>query len=113
MILDSPSSENCWDITKLHAEQKEVVLQVVTKLKQWIEWDGKTSFVPLRMIVHGRPGTGKSVVIKTLYSISYSIFGLIAYPLINASNGGSAYNANEKKHRQCNNNKSQNNATLY
>ena len=96
IIFDSLPSDNCWDITKLHADQREVVLQVVSKLKEWIEWDGKTTFVPLKIIVHGRPGTGKSVVIKTLYSISYRIFGLIAYSLINAPTGGSAYNANGK-----------------
>ena len=33
------------------------------------------SFVPLRMTDHRKPGTGKSVVIKTLSDICYDIFG--------------------------------------
>ena len=54
------------------------------------------TFKPLRIIINGQGGSGKSVVIKTLYSISYKIFGLIAYSLMNAPTGGYVYNANGK-----------------
>ena len=95
------SIEDSWDITKLYEDQKQVVLRVVAKLKEWIHWDGKSSFHPLMMTVSGRPGTGKSVVIKALYYVSYKIFGTTTCCMINAPTGGAAYNAHGKTcHRQ-------------
>ena len=95
------SMEDTWDINKLYDDQKQVVFRVVAKLKEWIDWDGKSSFDPLRVTVSGCPGTGKSVVIEALYFVTYKILGIITCCLINAPTGGAAYNANGKTcHRQ-------------
>ena len=63
------------------------------KIKQWVEWDGVSPFVPLRMTVHGKPGTGKSVVIKTLQSLCFKIFGTHDCVKVCAPTGGAAFNA--------------------
>ena len=94
-------SEGTWGIPELHSDQKQVVFQVVAKIKEWIEWDGKSSIKPLRMTVHGRPGTGKSVIIKALFDICYRIFGHNECVQICAPTGGAAYNAGGQTcHRQ-------------
>ena len=90
-----------WTIDKLETDQTEVVLQIMMKIKQWVEWDGVSPFAPLRMTVHGKPGTGKSVVIKTLQSLCFKIFGTHDCVKVCAPTGGAAFNAGgETCHRQ-------------
>ena len=82
-----------WHINDLASDQKEVVLQIMSKLKEWFEWDVVTSFQPLRLTVTGKPGTGKSVIIKTVRNLCYHIFQTHAYVQVCAPTGGAAYNA--------------------
>ena len=90
-----------WNMDNLLSDQKEIVLQIMFTLKQWIEWDGNRKFWPLRLTVRGKPGTGKSVVIKTIRNICYHMFSMDSCVQICAPTGGAAYNAGGQTcHRQ-------------
>ena len=90
-----------WTIEKLDTDQAEVVLQIMMKIKEWVEWDGVSPFVPLRMTVHGKPGTCKIVVIKTLQSLCFKIFGIYDCVKVCDLLVGASFNAGgETCHRQ-------------
>ena len=82
-----------WHINNLASDQKEIVLQIMSKLKEWFEWDGVTLFHPLRLTVTGKPCTGKSVIIKTIRNLCYHMFHTHACVQVCAPTGGVAYNA--------------------
>ena len=85
----------------LASDQKEIVLRIMSKLKEWLEWDGVTSFQPLRLTVTGKPGTGKSVIIKTFQSICYHMFHTHDCVQVCVPTGGAAYNTGGQTcHRQ-------------
>ena len=73
----------------------------MSKIKDWFDYDGTRPFHPLRLTVTGKPGTGKSVVIKTLRNICYNMFGSDNCVQVCAPTGGAAYNAGGQTcHRQ-------------
>ena len=82
-----------WNLNHLSLDQKEVVLLIMSKIKEWINWNGTQQFSPLQLTVCGKPGTGKSVIIKTIYNICYCIFKNLSCVQVCAPTGGVAYNA--------------------
>jgi hypothetical protein len=65
---------NVWDAT---AQKYTVLYKVFGKIHEWMEWeagDQKSKFVPLRLIVRGAAGTGKSFIINTFVSYMIRMF---------------------------------------
>ena len=90
-----------WSLTDLESDQQEIILQIMSKLKEWFEWDGKTSFEPLQLTVTGKPGTGKSVVIQVIQNLCYTMFKTSSCVQVCAPTGGAAYNTGGQTcHRQ-------------
>ena len=52
-----------YSLDMLYPDQLKVVLEVMGKIKEWMECEDLSKFKPLRLTVTGAGGTGKSVII--------------------------------------------------
>ena len=82
-------------LQNLHEDQKDILLYVLSRLKQWVEdfHNGTNLFEPLRLTVCGQAGSGKSVFIKTLVSLLRHMFGRNDCCYVCAPTGSAAYQA--------------------
>jgi len=53
----------------LHSEQKDIVALVMKTLHDFLYMEDLTKFKPLRLVINGQGGSGKSVVIKTIVTL--------------------------------------------
>ena len=77
--LNSDGEEEDFTIEGCNEAQKEVLYIILSKLKEYMEFQGipgnqGKKFVPLRMTIMGEAGTGKSHLIKTITSIVRRMF---------------------------------------
>jgi hypothetical protein len=87
-------------ICNLFDDQKVILATVLKTLHDWITLEDKTKFKPLRMILNGGGGTGKSVFINTLVTVMRKIFDNDGVVHITAPTGAAAFNVNgETIHR--------------
>lgn len=63
-----------YTIETLYPDQKRVVAEVMKAVHDWMECDDLAQFKPLRMIVNGAGGSGKSVVLHTIVSCMRTMF---------------------------------------
>lgn len=83
-----------FETANLFEDQKLIVATVMKKLHEWITMKNKTQFKPLRMILNGSGGTGKSVLINTLVTIMRKMFHNNGVIHITAPTGAAAFNVN-------------------
>jgi hypothetical protein len=87
-------------VCDLFDDQKVILATVLKTLHDWINLKDKTKFKPLRMILNGSGGTGKSVLINTLVTVLRRIFNNDDVVHITAPTGAAAFNVNgETIHR--------------
>jgi hypothetical protein len=67
----------------------------------WEESDKKDQFIPLRLIVRGAAGTGKSYIINTIVSYLRMMFGDNDVVHVLAPTGIAAFNVLEETLHRC------------
>lgn len=85
-----------YSIDFLYDEQKFISLVVLKKIQEWYECTDFSTFEPLRMIVNGQGGTGKSVLLNTISASIRTIFHYTNTCNTTAPTGVSAFNVNGK-----------------
>ena len=83
-----------YECNKLYQDQKTIFATVMKTLHDWITLEDKTKFKPLRMILNGSGGTGKSVLINTLVTAMRKMFNDNGIVHITAPTGAAAFNVN-------------------
>lgn len=78
-------------LSGLRDDQKEIVVAVMGKLKDWIERADHSKFKPLRMIIKGAGGSGKSVLINTIVALVRRMFGRNDVVNVIAPTGSAAF----------------------
>ena len=81
-------------IDGLYADQKQVLAVVMSTLHEFMTSDDLSTFKPLRIIVNGQGGSGKSVVINTIVAYIRSMFDCNDVVKVIAPTGVSAHNVN-------------------
>jgi len=76
----------------LFQDQEDIVLTVLSKIKEFMECDDLTQFKPLRMIINGSGGSGKSVAINTIVTVLRKMFGTNDVVKVAAPTGAAAFN---------------------
>ena len=100
--LDLPLKENGkkYSPDDLFDDQKAVVGVVMDKIREWLESDDLTNFQPLRLIINGAGGSGKSVVINTIVTLMREMFCANDVVKVAAPTGTAAFNVTgETLHR--------------
>jgi hypothetical protein len=97
----NPHHENgTYEIEDLKGEQRNVAMEVISKLKEWCECQGDTtkmaSFQPLRLTIRGKAGTGKTTLIHTLVTVIKRLFQTEDCVAVVCPSGCSAANAGGK-----------------
>lgn len=77
---------------RLYEDQREVVTVVMNTLREFMTLDDLSTFKPLRVIINGQGGSGKSVVINTLVTVIRKMFGCNDVVRVVAPTGVAAYN---------------------
>lgn len=90
-------------IKNLKTDQKTIAATIFNTIKQWLTTDNYTSFKPLRMIINGAGGSGKSVLINTVVNTMRRMFKCNKVVKVVAPTGAAAANINgETFHRTLN-----------
>lgn len=76
----------------LYSDQKDVVAVIVNTLYDFLNMDDLSNFKPLRIIVNGQGGSGKSVVINTIVTIMRKMFDTNDVVKVCAPTGVAAFN---------------------
>lgn len=76
----------------LYDDQKDVVAVIMNTLYDFLHMEDLSSFKPLRVIVNGQGGSGKSVVINTIVTIMRQMFDTNDVVKVCAPTGVAAYN---------------------
>ena len=74
--LSIPMKANgtAYQIEDLYDDQKYFAYLVLSKLKEWMTCDDLNTFKPLRVILNGQAGCGKSVVLNTISAVIRTFF---------------------------------------
>lgn len=91
-MREGKEDESVYRVKYLYSDQKKIVAEVMSKLKEFIESDNLSSFKPLRMTVMGAGGSGKSVVINTLVTLMRNMFQYDGVVRVAAPTGTAAFN---------------------
>lgn len=83
-----------YSISDLYDDQQAVVAVVIKTLHDFMTLDDLTQFKPLRIIVNGQGGSGKSVVINTIVTVMRRMFSCNDVVRVVAPTGVAAYNVN-------------------
>lgn len=83
-----------YECDQLYKDQKTIFATIMKYLHDWVTLKDKTKFKPLRMILNGSAGTGKSVLINTLVTVMRRIFNDNQVVHITAPTGAAAFNVN-------------------
>jgi len=76
----------------LYDDQKEIVTVIMQKLHEWLYTDDYATFKPLRMVLNGAGGSGKSVVINTIVTMMRQMFNSNDVIKVVAPTGTAAFN---------------------
>ena len=92
--LRIPTRESGLEYTSdmLYGDQKEVVTVVMNTLHDFMTMDDLSNFKPLRMIINGQGGSGKSVVINTIVTMMRKMFDYNEVVKVLAPTGTAAFN---------------------
>ena len=91
-MRDSEEGPKEYKVEYLYSDQKAIVAEVCTKLKEFMEMEDLRKFKPLRMTVNGGGGAGKSVVINTIVTIFRKMFNYNNVVKVAAPSGCAAFN---------------------
>lgn len=98
MDLDIPKRLNQsgehveYRISDLTEDQKHAVAIILDKLLEWIETEDYSTFQPLRMIVQGAGGSGKTVFMNTAVTVIRKMFQRNDVVQVTAPTGAAAFN---------------------
>lgn len=81
-----------YKVSDLYPDQKEIVGTVMKTLQEWLECKNMEEFEPLRMIINGSGGCGKSVVINTIVACMRRMFDCDDVVSVAAPTGTAAFN---------------------
>ena len=81
-----------FNIFELKDDQKLIMSVILSKLKEWVSCDDLSKFKPLRMIVNGAGGSGKSVLVNTLVTVMRKMFHCNDVVKVVAPTGTAAFN---------------------
>ena len=81
-----------YTIDGLYPDQRDIVAVVIDKLYEFMESDDLSSFRPLRIILNGAGGSGKSVVINTIVTVIRKMFDSDDVVKVAAPTGTAAFN---------------------
>ena len=81
-----------YTIDQLYQDQKEVVTVVLDTLHDFLIMDDLADFKPLRLLINGQGGSGKSVVINTIVTLMREMFQTNDVVKVLAPTGIAAYN---------------------
>lgn len=95
-ILIIPKREDGGEYTieGLYGDQKEILAVVLDTLHDFLYTDNLRRFKPLRVILNGQGGSGKSVVINTIVAVMRRMFGFNDVVKVVAPTGVAAANVN-------------------
>ena len=65
-----------YSVESLYHDQLEVVCVVLNTLHEFLHIEDLNQFKPLRIILNGQGGSGKSVVIDTVVAVMRKMFGI-------------------------------------
>ena len=89
-----------YKVFSLFDDQQVILATILKTLHDWVTMEDKTKFKPLRLILNGSGGTGKSVLINTLVTVMRKMFDNDKVVHITAPTGAAAFNVNgETIHR--------------
>jgi hypothetical protein len=93
-VLHIPLKEDGteYGVDMLYEDQKEIVTIVFDTLHEFLTMDNLGDFKPLRLIINGQGGSGKSVVINTIVTLMRNMFGMNDVVKVVAPTGVAAYN---------------------
>ena len=103
-VLPRKSPTEDYSIEGLNEEQKDICATVLNTLHEWLSCETVQdfkSFKPLRMIVNGPGGTGKSVLINTLVFIIKKFFNDNNVVKVLAPTGVAAFNVGGETIHHC------------
>ena len=83
-----------YSVDSLYNDQLEVVCVVLNTLHEFLHIEDLNEFKPLRIILNGQGGSGKSVVINTVVAVMRKMFGINDVVKVVAATGTAAYNVN-------------------
>lgn len=94
--LTIPSTEDGsgYTIDKLYEDQKDIVAVVLDTLRDFLHTNELSNFKPLRVVINGQGGSGKSVVINTIVTLLREMFQFNDVIKVLAPTGVAAYNVN-------------------
>ena len=95
-VLIVPKRDDGSDFTidGLYDDQKEVLAVVLDTLHEFLHIEDLGAFKPLRIVINGQGGSGKSVVINTIVSVMRRMFGINDVVKVVAPTGVAAHNVN-------------------
>lgn len=76
----------------LYNDQKGIACVIMNAVREWVECEDLSKFEPLRMVVNGSGGAGKSVVINTIVTVMREMFDCNDVIRVAAPTGTSAFN---------------------
>jgi len=76
----------------LEDDQLQIFATVMAKLEEWMTTDDLTKFEPLRLIINGAGGSGKSVVLNTIITYMRKMYDSNGVVKVVAPTGTAAYN---------------------
>ena len=69
-----------------------IFVEIMAKVKEWLTCDDISNFEPLRMIINGSGGSGKSVIVNTVVTYMRKMFNLNDVVKVAAPTGTAACN---------------------
>ena len=81
-----------YEIDGLYPDQQEIVALVLNKIKEFMECKDMSNFKPLRLIINGAGGSGKSVIINTIVTAIRRMFDSDDVVKVVAPTGTAAFN---------------------
>ena len=81
-----------YEIDGLCPDQQEIVALVLDKIKEFMECKDMSNFKPLRLIINGAGGSGKSVVINMIVTAIRRMFDSDDVVKVVAPTGTAAFN---------------------
>ena len=96
IVLNIPLKDDGseYSVNDLYTDQKAVVAVIIKTLHDFMTLDDLSSFKPLRIVINGQGGSGKSVVINTIVTVMRKMFGINDVVRVVAPTGVAAYNVN-------------------
>ena len=83
-----------YEIENLTEDQKDIMAFVIKNIKNWLE--GDPAFTGVRMIINGKGGTGKTVLLKTITSVVRRIFQSKSSVVVSGPTGACSCHAGGK-----------------